>query len=86
MAGDVEFPVEEAADVDVPPSQEGQPQHVKHEGFVFLQNPRSDPRRQGAFLGEHWHLLLSLTHEKVLLAAPVDMWQLTIDIDGFATL
>ena len=86
MSGDVENFAEEAASVHVPPSQEGQPQHVKHEGFVFLQRPRSDPRRQGAFLGEHWLLLHSITHQKVKLPAPVDIWQLTIDNDGFATL
>jgi hypothetical protein len=86
MSGDVQNSAEEAANVHVPASQEGQPQHVKHEGYVFLQRPRSDPRRQGTLLGEHWLLLHSVTHQKVRLPAPVDIWQLTIDNDGFATL
>ena len=53
MSGDVMNSADDAASAHVPASQEGQPQHVKHEGYVFLQRPRSDPRRQGTFLGEH---------------------------------
>ena len=86
MSGDVMNSAGGAGSADVPASQEGQPQHVKHEGYVFLQGPRSDPARQGALLGEHWWLLHSVTHQKVRLPAPVDIWQLTIDNDGFATL
>ena len=86
MSGDVMNSAGGAGSADVPASHEGQPQHVKHEGYVFLQGLRSDPARQGALLGEHWWLLHSVTHQKVRLPAPVDSWQLTIDNDGFATL
>ena len=61
-------------------------EHMRHDGFLFLQPPRSHPHRLDVKLNAHWWLIHSVTHERVKLQPPQGTWELCIDNDGFATL